>query len=75
VAHVVCRETQAEADAYYERYAVTLADHAAVDEHMAGKKEFPSHMTGMPTTSTGNASPAAPAPIRLSERRGGSPRR
>ena len=40
VAHVVCRETQAEADAYYERYAVTLADHAAVDEHMAGKKEF-----------------------------------
>ena len=40
VAHVVCRETQAEAEAYYERYAVTLADHAAVDEHMAGKKEF-----------------------------------
>lgn len=40
VAHVVCRETQAEADAYYERYAVTLADHAAVDEHMAGKKAF-----------------------------------
>ncbi len=40
VAHVVCRETQAEADAYYERYAVTMADHAAVDAHMAGKKEF-----------------------------------
>jgi alkanesulfonate monooxygenase SsuD/methylene tetrahydromethanopterin reductase-like flavin-dependent oxidoreductase (luciferase family) len=40
VAHVVCRETQDEAEAYYERYAVTLADHAAVDEHMAGKKEF-----------------------------------
>ncbi|MBX3583684.1 MAG: LLM class flavin-dependent oxidoreductase [Rhizobiaceae bacterium] len=40
VAHVVCRETDAEADAYYERYAVTMADHAAVDQHMAGKKEF-----------------------------------
>lgn len=40
VAHVVCRESQAEAEAYYERYAVTMADHAAVDEHMAGKKEF-----------------------------------
>jgi dimethylsulfone monooxygenase len=40
VAHVVCRPTQDEAEAYYTRYAVTLADHAAVDEHMAGKKEF-----------------------------------
>ncbi len=40
VCHVVCRETQAEAEDYYRRYAVTLADHAAVDAHMAGKKEF-----------------------------------
>lgn len=40
VAHVVCRETMEEAQAYYTRYAVTMADHAAVDEHMAGKKEF-----------------------------------
>jgi FMNH2-dependent dimethyl sulfone monooxygenase len=40
VCHVVCRETQAEADDYYERYAVEMADHAAVDIHMAGKKEF-----------------------------------
>jgi alkanesulfonate monooxygenase SsuD/methylene tetrahydromethanopterin reductase-like flavin-dependent oxidoreductase (luciferase family) len=40
VAHVVCRESQAEAEEYYERYAVTLADTAAVDTHMAGKKEF-----------------------------------
>lgn len=40
VCHVVCRETQAEANDYYERYAVELADHAAVDIHMAGKKEF-----------------------------------
>ena len=40
VCHVVCRETVAEADAYYERYATTLADHAAVDAHMAGKKAF-----------------------------------
>jgi len=40
VSHVVCRPTQAEAEDYYERYAVTLADAAAVDVHMAGKKEF-----------------------------------
>ena len=40
VCHVVCRETQAEAEAYYERYAVVEADHAAVDAHMAGKQEF-----------------------------------
>jgi alkanesulfonate monooxygenase SsuD/methylene tetrahydromethanopterin reductase-like flavin-dependent oxidoreductase (luciferase family) len=40
VAHVVCRPTDAEAEAYYERYAVTMADHEAVDIHMAGKKEF-----------------------------------
>ena len=35
--HVVCRATQAEAEDAYERYAVTLADDAAVDRHMAGK--------------------------------------
>ena len=29
-----------EARAYYDRYAVTMADHDAVDAHMAGKKEF-----------------------------------
>lgn len=40
VAHVVCRETQKEAEEYYRHYAVTLADHAAVDAHMAGKKDF-----------------------------------
>ncbi len=40
VAHVVCRETTAEAEAYYRRYALDEADHAAVDEHMAKKKEF-----------------------------------
>jgi alkanesulfonate monooxygenase SsuD/methylene tetrahydromethanopterin reductase-like flavin-dependent oxidoreductase (luciferase family) len=40
VCHVVCRETQAAAEEYYTRYAVTMADHDAVDAHMAGKKEF-----------------------------------
>lgn len=40
VAHVVCRPSQEEAESYYERYAVSEADHAAVDDHMAGKKEF-----------------------------------
>ena len=37
---MVCRETVEEAQAYYDRYAVTMADHDAVDAHMAGKKEF-----------------------------------
>ena len=40
VCHVVARETQREADEYYERYAVTQADQAAVDNHMAQRKEF-----------------------------------
>ncbi|GGK21742.1 LLM class flavin-dependent oxidoreductase [Salinarimonas ramus] len=40
VCHVVCRETQEEAEAFYTRYAVDEADHAAVDEHMAKKKAF-----------------------------------
>ncbi len=40
VCHVVCRPTQKEADDYYRRYAVDMADHVAVDAHMAGKKEF-----------------------------------
>jgi alkanesulfonate monooxygenase SsuD/methylene tetrahydromethanopterin reductase-like flavin-dependent oxidoreductase (luciferase family) len=40
VAHVVCRPTVEAAQAYYDRYAVALADHDAVDAHMAGKKEF-----------------------------------
>ena len=35
--HVVCRPTQAEAEEYYDRFAVTEADHAAVDKHMAMK--------------------------------------
>ncbi len=40
VCHVVCRQSQAEAEDYYERYAVVEADHVAVDAHMAAKKEF-----------------------------------
>ena len=38
VCHVVCRESDDEAEAYYERYAVELADTEAVDEHMRGKQ-------------------------------------
>ncbi len=38
VGHVVCRESDAEAEDYYERYAVELADEAAVDEHVSGKQ-------------------------------------
>jgi alkanesulfonate monooxygenase SsuD/methylene tetrahydromethanopterin reductase-like flavin-dependent oxidoreductase (luciferase family) len=40
VAHVVCRDSDDEAEAYYHRYAVAEADHAAVDDHMANKKAF-----------------------------------
>jgi alkanesulfonate monooxygenase SsuD/methylene tetrahydromethanopterin reductase-like flavin-dependent oxidoreductase (luciferase family) len=40
VCHVVCRQTRAEAEDAYDRYAVREADHAAVDNHMAGKKQF-----------------------------------
>jgi alkanesulfonate monooxygenase SsuD/methylene tetrahydromethanopterin reductase-like flavin-dependent oxidoreductase (luciferase family) len=38
--HVVVRESAAEAEDYYQRYAVTLADHGAVANHMRMKKEF-----------------------------------
>jgi alkanesulfonate monooxygenase SsuD/methylene tetrahydromethanopterin reductase-like flavin-dependent oxidoreductase (luciferase family) len=38
--HVVCRPTQAEAEAYYERYAVSEADRGAVDYHMGQKRKF-----------------------------------
>jgi dimethylsulfone monooxygenase len=40
VCHVVCRQTQAEAEDYYRHYALEQADHAAVEEHMSKKKEF-----------------------------------
>ncbi len=40
VCHVVCRETQAEAEDAYDRYALREADQGAVDNHMAGKKQF-----------------------------------
>ncbi|MET0747692.1 MAG: LLM class flavin-dependent oxidoreductase [Rhizobium sp.] len=40
VCHVVCRESRAEADDYYNHYAVTMADHDAVDAHMASKQAF-----------------------------------
>ena len=40
VAHVVCRPTRDEAEDAYDCYAAREADHAAVDEHMAGKRQF-----------------------------------
>ncbi|TIW30383.1 MAG: LLM class flavin-dependent oxidoreductase, partial [Mesorhizobium sp.] len=40
VCHVVCRETQQEAEDYYRHYALECADEGAVDEHMRKKKEF-----------------------------------
>ncbi|MDE2006796.1 MAG: LLM class flavin-dependent oxidoreductase [Rhodospirillales bacterium] len=38
--HVVCRPSQAEAEAYYEHYAVAMEDTAAVDRIMANKARF-----------------------------------
>jgi FMNH2-dependent dimethyl sulfone monooxygenase len=38
--HVVCRPTRAEAELYYEHYAVQMEDRGAVDRHMAGKQQF-----------------------------------
>ena len=35
--HVVCRETDAEADEYYRYFAEEMADHEAVDTQMKGK--------------------------------------
>lgn len=38
--HVVCRPTQAEAEAYYEHYAVAMQDTASVDHYMKAKETF-----------------------------------
>ena len=38
--HVVCRETQREAEDYYRHYAVDQADQGAVDYHMQMKQKF-----------------------------------
>ena len=38
--HVVCRPTQAEAEAYYEHYAVTMADSASLDHYVKQKQTF-----------------------------------
>jgi alkanesulfonate monooxygenase SsuD/methylene tetrahydromethanopterin reductase-like flavin-dependent oxidoreductase (luciferase family) len=39
-AHVVCRPSAVEAEAYYEHYAVTMQDTASVDHHMGAKEKF-----------------------------------
>ncbi|CAN5388410.1 LLM class flavin-dependent oxidoreductase [soil metagenome] len=38
--HVVCRESQDEAESYYEHYAVTHSDKGALDYHMEQKRKF-----------------------------------
>jgi alkanesulfonate monooxygenase SsuD/methylene tetrahydromethanopterin reductase-like flavin-dependent oxidoreductase (luciferase family) len=40
--HVVCRPSQAEAEEYYEHYAVTMADTSSVDLYMAQKAKHAS---------------------------------
>jgi hypothetical protein len=40
--HVVCRPTQAEAEDYYEHYAVRMEDTASVDFYMDAKERFSS---------------------------------
>lgn len=39
-AHTVCRPSQAEAEDYYEWYAVTMEDTAATDHYMGTKEKF-----------------------------------
>jgi alkanesulfonate monooxygenase SsuD/methylene tetrahydromethanopterin reductase-like flavin-dependent oxidoreductase (luciferase family) len=38
--HVVCRPSQAEAEDYYEHYAVTMQDTVSVDHYMGAKEKF-----------------------------------
>ena len=38
--HVVCRPSQAEAERYYEHYAVEMEDTAGADHHMGNKQKF-----------------------------------
>ncbi|MBV9219418.1 MAG: LLM class flavin-dependent oxidoreductase [Methylobacteriaceae bacterium] len=38
--HVVCRPSQSEAEAYYEHYAVAMADNAGLDHYMGQKQKF-----------------------------------
>ena len=38
--HVVCRPSQAAAEAYYEHYAVTMEDTAGADHYMGNKAKF-----------------------------------
>ncbi len=38
--HVVCRPSQAEAEDYYEHYAVRMADNVSVDHYMGQKEKF-----------------------------------
>jgi FMNH2-dependent dimethyl sulfone monooxygenase len=38
--HAVCRPSQAEAEDYYEHYAVAMADHASVDFYTGQKEKF-----------------------------------
>jgi len=38
--HVVCRESQDEAEAYYEHYAVTMEDTAGADHYIGNKAKF-----------------------------------
>ncbi|MBN8888755.1 MAG: LLM class flavin-dependent oxidoreductase [Rhodospirillales bacterium] len=38
--HVVCRPSQAEAEDYYEHYAVAMQDAASVDHYMGAKEKF-----------------------------------
>jgi alkanesulfonate monooxygenase SsuD/methylene tetrahydromethanopterin reductase-like flavin-dependent oxidoreductase (luciferase family) len=40
---VVCRPTQAEAEAYYENYAVTMADNASLDHTSSRSRPSGSH--------------------------------
>jgi alkanesulfonate monooxygenase SsuD/methylene tetrahydromethanopterin reductase-like flavin-dependent oxidoreductase (luciferase family) len=56
VCHVVCRDSQAEAEAYYHRYAVAEADHAASTTTWRARRNSPARTTRAPSTSIASAS-------------------
>ena len=72
--HVVCRPTQDEAEAYYEHYAVTMADQASLDFYTAQKEKFSGSHAPEAYREHRKRLPPAPALIRWSAPRPTSPR-
>ncbi|ESX27284.1 hypothetical protein X767_04060 [Mesorhizobium sp. LSJC264A00] len=69
VAHVVCRPTMEEAQAYYTAMPSIWSTTMRSMLIWQARRSSRSRMTRMPMTATGSVSPAAPAPTRWLERR------